>query len=211
MRADLVADGPVLIAPTRLPIADGVDAALNISAEQILVGELRIGPARLVATTKDGRASVDIKEAQFYGGRLEGSISAAMDGETLSASAHANLAAVPTRVALSDLAQITVLDGTGAAVIDVNGQGQNWGEFAQSINGTVMFALADGSLTGVDVNALAALATHPSAEPVGVAEASTDFTSMAGTLSIGGGRWKPATSSPRERSTVSHSAAGARW
>ncbi len=187
MRADLVADGPVLIAPTRLPIADDVDAALNISAEQILIGTLRIGPAQLSASTQDGRASVHIKEAQFYGGRLEGDITAAMDGETLSASAHANLAAVPTRVALSDLAQIPVLDGTGAAVVDVSGEGQNWGEFAQSINGTVMFALADGSLTGVDVDALAALAADPPAAPLGVAQTSTDFTSMAGTLSIGGG------------------------
>jgi AsmA protein len=187
MRADLVADGPVLIAPTRLPIAEGVDVALDMSAQQVLIGTLRIGPARLAASTKDGKASLKIEEAQFYGGRLEGDVIAAMDGETLSASAHANLAAVPARAALSDLADISALGGTGAAVIDVNGRGQNWGEFAQSINGTVMIALADGSLSGVDVNALAALATHPAIVPLGVGEASTGFTSMAGTLSIGGG------------------------
>ncbi len=187
IRADLVADGPVLIAPTRLPIAQGVDVLVNVSAEQILVGTLRIGPTRLSAATKDGKASLKIAEGQFYGGRLEGDVIAAMDGETLSMSAHANLAAVPTRDALTDLANISALAGTGAAVVDVTGKGQNWGEFAQSISGTVMIALADGSLAGVDVNALAGLATHPVAGALEAAKGSTGFTSMAGTLSIGGG------------------------
>ncbi len=187
MRADLVSNGSALVAPTHLPIADGVDIALNISAEQILIGTARIGQAVLSASANDGKATVDVKEAQFYGGRLEGNITAAMDGATLSATAHANFAGVPTHVALSDLAHIPVLDGTGAAVIDASGQGQNWGEFAQSITGTIMFALADGSLTGVDVNALAALAVDPPAAPIGPTTTATDFTSLAGSLSIGGG------------------------
>jgi AsmA protein len=187
MRAELTADGPWLIAPTSLPIAEAVDADLSVSAEQILIGALRIGKATISATATNGKAALDIGKAQFYGGTLQARIAAVKVDEMLSASAEVRLAAVPARVALNDLAEIPVLDGTGTAVVDLASQGQNWGEFAQAATGTVTFAVADGSLTGIDIDALAAMASDPLAEPMGPTTSSTSFANMGGTLTIGGG------------------------
>ena len=187
VRASLIADGPWLIAPTNLPLVDGIDADLDITADEVLIGAVAIGPATVTAASADGTAVVAIGDARFYGGRLEARASATMDEATLSVRASAEVADVPAGAALNDLAGITVLDGTATAAVDLGGAGQNWGEFAQALSGTVTFALADGELAGIGVDGLAALAADPLADPVGPTTARTRFTTMAGTLAVGGG------------------------
>jgi AsmA protein len=187
MRAAVIADGPWLIAPTTLPVADAIEAKLKLTADQILIGALRLGEATITATTANGRAAIDIGNAQFYGGRLDARINAAMAGEVLSVSATAKATAVPARVALSDLASVPVLDGTGTVNVDVQSQGRNWGEFAQASSGTVRFTVADGSLAGIDVEALARMAADPLAEGIVPPTASAKFVKMTGTMSVAGG------------------------
>ncbi len=189
MRASFLADGngAWLVAPARLPIVEGMDANVQATAEQVLIGALRIGKAKLAAIAKNQGATVNIDAGQFYGGRLYGQFTATRLGDALSAHAKATVTAVPARVALSDLAKISVLDGTSTAVVDIGSRGQNWGEFAQATTGTLSFAITDGSLTGVDVHALAAMASDPLAEPIGPTATSTAFKRMTGTLAVAGG------------------------
>jgi AsmA protein len=183
MRAAVLADGPWLIAPTNLPIANAIQSDLKITADQILAGKLRLGHATIAARTSNGEATVDIAKAQFYGGNLEGKINAAMVGDTLSVSATAKATAVPARVALG----VPLLDGTGAVDLDVHSLGSNWGEFVQASAGTVSFAVSNGSLAGVDMNVLAEMADDPLAEPAFSPDSTTKFNRMTGTMSVAGG------------------------
>ncbi len=184
MRANLTAEGPWLIAPTTLPVVNVLDADMRVSTGEILMGPLRIGRAAIVATIKDGKATIDVGEAQFYGGTMEAHATAAMNGETLSSRAEVEFKSVATGAALTDLAAITALEGIGAATVDIGSRGRNWGEFAQGINGTVAFDIADGSLTGVDVNEIAAMAPELWPAPMIAGDGATRFTRLAGTLAI---------------------------
>jgi len=187
MRANVIADGPWPAAPTGLPMAGALDADLRVATDQIVVGALRTGKAVAAASVKNGRVTVNFSEAQFYGGTLTARLTAAMNGDLLTASAQASVAAVPARVALIDLVAIPAVDGTGTATVTLGSRGRSWGEFVQGIAGTAEFSVADGSLNGIDVAELAAMALDPLAEPVGLAEGETGFASLAGTVSIGGG------------------------
>lgn len=186
-RAGATAEGPWPIAPTALPLAAGIDLDIHFTAGQILAGATRLGKFAGTVRTDAGAIDLDIVEAQFYGGRLSGRARAGMVGDELVTSVAAEISRVPARVALADIAGVDGLDGTAAVKLNLTGRGRTWGELARALAGTAAVAVTGGSLSGLDVAAIAETMADPLAEPLEPTDGTTAFSSLAATLAISGG------------------------
>jgi AsmA protein len=182
--SNVSASGRWRSAPTRLPL-DASDLDLRLSAGEIIAGAARIGRTAAAVNIDDGKFTLTIGEAQFYGGRAEARLSAAMNDDSLEASGEAKLDEVPTGAALSGLVGLDQLDGKGTLSVNLTARGRTWGEMAASASGTAKVAIADGRLTGIDVVRLGELASNPAAmsEPSGA----TAFSLISGSLTMSDG------------------------
>jgi AsmA protein len=180
----LSASGPWRSAPVRLPL-NASDLDLRLSAGEIIAGSARTGRAAAAVNIDDGKFTLTVGEAQFYGGHAEARLSAAMNGDALEASGEAKLDEVPTRAALGGLIGLDRLDGSGTLSVDLAARGKTWGELAASASGTAKVSIADGRLTGVDVVRLAELASNPAAmsDPSGA----TAFNLISGSFTMADG------------------------
>lgn len=185
-RADIAASGPWLIAPTRLPFADALDADIDFSTAQLTAGPARLGDISGRLRVNAGSVDLTVDGAQFYGGTLAGNARAAMIGEEFVFDLDAEVSGVPARVALTDIAGVDGLDGTGAATLKIGGRGKTWGEFARSLTGNSAVTLAGGSIAQ-DLPAIAAAMSDPLAGEIEPEGGTTPFSALAATLAISGG------------------------
>jgi AsmA protein len=161
------------------------DLDLRLSAAEVIAGSARIGRTAAALNVEGGRVTLTVGDAQFYGGRAEGRLSAAMDGDALQLSGDAELDNVATRGALFDLLGLDGLDGKGTVTVDVAGKGRTWGEIAANASGTATVAINNGTLSGVDVKQLAEIASNPAVPKE--RSGSTAFNDFAGTLKMADG------------------------
>jgi len=180
----LTANGPWRSVPAAMRLTAS-DLDLRLSAAEVIAGSARIGRTAAAVNVDDGKLTLTVGEAQFYGGRAEARLSAAMDGDVLQMSGEAKLDDVATRAALAGLLGLDALDGKGAVSIDVAAKGRTWGEIAAGASGTASVAIADGSLSGIDVAQLAEIARNPAA--LSERSGSTAFNQLGGTLTMADG------------------------
>ena len=182
--ADLSANGPWPFVATRLPLANLADCDLRLSANEALIGTVRLTGFGATGTIKDGAVAVNIGQAQVYGGKLDATVVARMDGGRLITHVRAAIDGALVQGPLKELLNIEVLSGKANASIDVNGSGATWGELALSAAGGVAITVADGTLAGIDMKEIAARMSDPLAEPMPPSEGSVPFDKLAGTLVI---------------------------
>lgn len=154
-----------LAAPDKseLYITDKADLDLRLSAGEIIAGPARIGSAALAATLTGGEFAVTLGEAHLYGGQGEAELTAKVDDDGLNATAQARLDGVSAAGPLGDYLGIGALSGTGALKVDLSVRGRTWAEVAHALAGTAKVTITDGSLAGLDIRKLAAIATDPAA------------------------------------------------
>ena len=184
VRADLSAKGPWPFAATRLPIADMVDCDVRLSVSEVLIGSVRLMALGATGTIKDGTVTVNIGQAKVYGGQLSATIATRMEGDRLAAHVKATIDGALAQAPLKDLMDIGSLSGKARASIDIDGGGATWGELVHSIAGNASIAIADGTLTGIDMKEIAARMVDPLAEPMPPGDGSSAFSKLAGTVAI---------------------------
>jgi AsmA protein len=183
-RADASANGPWPFAATRLPIADMVDCDVRLSVSEVLIGSVRLMALGATGTIKDGTVTVNIGQAKVYGGQLSATVATRMEGDRLAAHVKATIDGALAQAPLKDLMDIGSLSGKARASIDINGGGATWGELVHSIAGNASIAIADGTLTGIDMKEIAARMVDPLAEPMPPGDGSSAFSKLAGTVAI---------------------------
>jgi len=187
VRADLIATGSWIIAPARLTFAETVDADIRLAAGQVIMGATQIGKVAATIAIRDGTVDVAVGEAQFYAGKIEAHLGVSRDGAALAATAEAKVADVAGRPALTDLAGVSVLDGTMDARLNLTARGLNWGEFAHALAGTGTIEVANGSLTGLDLATIADALADPFAGSVAAGSGTTSFAHFAANFAIAEG------------------------
>ena len=183
-RADASANGPWPFAATRLPVADFVDCDLRLSVSEVLIGAMRMTGFGATGTIKSGAVTVNIGQAQVYGGKLAATIAAEMSGTKLATEVKATIDGALAQAPLKDFLGIGVLSGKANAQVDISGSGTTWGALVHSLAGTASIAIADGTLGGIDMQAIAARMIDPLAEPMPPGDGSAPFSKLAGTIAI---------------------------
>jgi AsmA protein len=183
-QATIGTEGPWPLAAIRMPLIGAADADIRLSAGQILLGAIRIGKAAVAAEVSGGRLGVDIGEAQFYGGVLTGRGEAALENGVMTASAAVKIDGTPAGAVLRDIAGLSLLDGAVAATVDATARGETWGEFVESLAGTADVKVADGTLSGFELNQIATLAGNRGVADAAAGSGTVPFTSLTGALKL---------------------------
>ena len=188
IRADVTAAGPWPMAPARLPLAAALDADVRLSADEVIMAGATTGRTVATVALEDGALDVGVGEADFLGGKVTANLDLAAADDGLAAKASATFDTVPAGPVLADLAGISALNGSASATFDLTSRGKTWGEVANNLAGTGKIAVADGSLAGFDMAALATAMGDPLAEPVSVGAGTTFFAGLTATLAIATGK-----------------------
>jgi AsmA protein len=155
-RATLATEGPWQDAPIRLPALALANVDVRLSAEQYLIGRWRGGRLAASGAIRDGAVSIEIGNAGLYGGTLTATAGGVMTGDVFTGSVRADVADMPAGPPLQALTGITSVDGQGNLSLDLKGRGVTWGGVLRGLTGEANFALADGTISGFDLSALAA-------------------------------------------------------
>lgn len=179
--------GSWLLAEIGMPLLDIADADIRLSAGEILLGAARIGKSAASVAINHGKLTVDIGEANFYGGSLEATGALEMLGSAMTGTTSIAIAGTPAGIALSNLAGLSLFDGTTSATIDLKSHGETWGELVQDIDGTAKLAVSDGKFIGLELGQLAALSGGLGVTDPAAGSGTIPVKSLTGTLEIGGG------------------------
>jgi AsmA protein len=167
-----------------LPLLRDTDLDLRVSAQQVVVGNAKLGAAAASAVGTGGRISFDIGELQVYGGTMQAAVTADLTQPAMNATMRVTVTEVPTKPMLGALAGIETVDGTASAFVDVRARADTWNALLRTATGSASVRLAHITIGGF---AIGEFARDGSEDVTGSVEAATTFESIAGTMTLGGG------------------------
>jgi AsmA protein len=186
-RADVQAEGAWKEAPIDLPVLADIDWDIRLSSDRLILGATRVEGFAASAIVSDGVVDLRMAEAEFYGGRVQASLSGALDGRMLSAEAALSLTNVNLMPALLDVLGMPTLAGRANATMAVRSAGDSWGELVHGLTGTLRASIANGSFRGIDLAAAAAIEA-PGVDDVVTPSGETTFALLSADLSFYGGQ-----------------------
>ncbi len=134
------------------PEAANVD--LQISADQVLIGDIRLGRTSCSFLLQDGAMALEVGESLLYGGSM--SLSAGTKPEAASTRIHLSTRLKDIRLGNFSWfdTELKVASGTiRSAAMAVSGSGATFGEMFQSLEGNVAAEGTDLTLEGVGIGA----------------------------------------------------------
>ena len=180
--------------PLDLAGLNAVDADIQLKADSLIIGDVRLDAADLGATLSGGRLNADIRSARAFGGAWTGRLGLNAAGGVPRMELEATGQPIALSEALGLLAGLDALTGTGDINIDVSASGASLKALVSDLSGEMSANVADGMLRGINIGQLVRsredivraladgslqLALSPQAE--------TDFTNLVAGLSLSGG------------------------
>ncbi len=133
-------------------------ADVRLSAQEALVGPLRLVDLAAGIIIDHGRASIDIADSTYANGRLSGRIAVSEAGLAKGGKLELVLKNADLAAALADFGFTgPIPTGRGNVNFDLVTDRPFWTEQAAEASGRIRLSLANGSLTGFDANAFADL------------------------------------------------------
>ncbi len=131
-----------------------VDLDLRLSAGSVKAEDSLFERVASTAVLRGGRLVMAIGEAQAWGGLLRASLTLApaeVAGDGLAVRVEMEGSGVALERALSDIADVKRIDGTGTLEAALSGRGASMHAIAQSLSGVVSMTGANGSILGLDI------------------------------------------------------------
>jgi uncharacterized protein involved in outer membrane biogenesis len=176
-----------------LAVQGGVAAEGSLSLAHLAYKEVKLGPARLALSVAAGASKVTLQDAALYSGRGQGSLTIDTTGATPALAANLKLTDLALLPLLKDAAGAAWLDGRATLDLAVKGQGATERQIVESLAGQLQLAMADGALTGFDVERiLRALQRGRLDRLAPRRDDRTPFSALTGTFDIAGGVAKTA-------------------
>ncbi len=176
-----------------------IDADFDISADQILLNDIKVGESRLKLNIDNGRMTADIPELSMYGGQGSGRLVVNARTATPSFAGNFDMEAVEAQPLSLDILKHDNLLGLGSFKLDFTASGSSQAAIMSSMDGSGGFDLANGALKGLNIAKLAQAADslrtggiNPAALTSAVSTArgpreETDFSSFLSNFSIADG------------------------
>jgi AsmA protein len=159
-----------------------------LSLAHVAYKDMKLGPARLALSIAAGVGRMTIEELALYGGRGQGSLTIDTSGTTPAISASLKLAEVSLLPLLKDAAGAQWLDGRGAVALALSGQGSSERQLLETLQGQVQLAVADGVVTGFDVERILSGLQRGRLDRVAPRRKDrTPFSALTGSFDIAGG------------------------
>lgn len=130
-----------------------MDLDLRLSAARMKVDDAVFERVATSAVLRSGHLVLALGTAQAWGGSVRASLDIVSDGTAGGTTLKFQGAGTGIAVdrAFGDLLNIRRIEGTGDVEAALQGVGHSFYEVAQSLSGTVLFQVANGSIAGIDV------------------------------------------------------------
>ncbi|MTI16872.1 AsmA family protein [Rhodobacteraceae bacterium RKSG542] len=131
-----------------------LDVDVDLLIRRFKAGDLRATNAQLTAFSEEGRLTIDLANAEVYGGQSEGRI--LLNGATVepSLSADLSLAKIDSSPFLASVSDLPQIDGQLNAIMNVSSTGKGLDEIWSNLNGAMSFRMSEGTLYDLDLDGL---------------------------------------------------------
>src|SRR5262245_8244549 len=174
--------------PIEFAVLRVFEAAVKISARELIVHNIHLAPAEVDANLTGGLLSIALSRAQPYGGPVTGRL--VIDaGRSPRHGANFDLANVSALPFLTDAIGFDYLEGRFQARLDVTASGTSMAAIVGSLGGTAQFSVEDGAVRGVNIPAMIRSLTNQTLQ--GWQEKGSDkteLTSLAMTFQVANGQ-----------------------
>ena len=132
-----------------------VDADLTVSATQILLPSLEIGPSTLSLRIDNRDLTATVSQMALYEGQGTGTLGMNLRGRSPRLDANFELTSVNIGAFAEDFLGVDRLQGTGRVNIDLDTAGASQEAFVRNLTGTAGISLDNGTLQGVNLGKIA--------------------------------------------------------
>ena len=174
--------------PIEFAVLRVFEAAVKISARELIVHNIHVAPAEVDATLTGGLLSIALSRAQLYGGPVTGKL--VIDaGRAPRHGASFDLAKVDALPFLTDAIGFDHLEGRFQARLDVTASGTSAAAIVGSLGGTAQFSVEDGAVRGVNIPAMIRALTNQTLQGwQDKGSDKTELTSLAATFQLANGQ-----------------------
>ena len=175
--------------PLALGGLKGFDCDLALTIGSLALPDVKLDRASIVAKLRGGVLSSDFTSIAAYGGTGKGSLTVDVTGPVPSLHNALDMTGIRAERFLGELMGIVRVRGNGAVHLDVTSRGQTKAEIVRALNGRASINLTGGSISGVDLGAVARVLQTASGILGGALSdaATTEFSSLAATFTIQNG------------------------
>ena len=171
--------------PIDLSALKTVNAKFDLSVQQILFQKIKIGASALATTIKDGILDLALTEMNLYDGTGTATVRVNAQQPTLQITNAMAIENIQLKPLLTDAADFEKLEGKGMFQTDLSTSGKSQADMVSALNGTGQILFEDGSISGVNLAAMARNVT--TAFTSKGEEQKTDFAEISGTYQIKNG------------------------
>ena len=177
-------------APLSLGGLKAVDAEVTMVVGSMLLPGFKLDHGVVAADLKGGVLKADLRNLSLYGGSGRGSVTVDASGDTPSIRSSLDLSGLKIQPFLNQLMQVNNVTGTGSVRFDISGAGKTQAQLVKALDGKGEIRLANGSVAGVDLAAIAralqnvSLASAPALGGAVGASAKTPFEQMGGSFTV---------------------------
>jgi AsmA protein len=173
------------------PIAfDGlkaVDANLNLKADQIIAGKVKIGATAMTVTLAGGKLAAKLTDMSLYEGKGSGTFSIDGAASTPAVAAAFQLSGLSALPFLTDAIGFDRIEGTGAFSFDLSASGDSQAALMRGLKGKGATEFRDGAIRGFNLASLKSLSLQSVlGGQLGTGDR-TDFSELTGSYTIAGG------------------------
>lgn len=171
--------------PIDLSALKTVNAKFDLSVQEILVRKVKIGASALATTLKNGILDLALNEMNLYDGVGRASVRVNAQDPVLKINKSLSIENIQLKPLLTDAADFTKLEGKGLFQTNISTTGKSQAEMVSALNGDGQILFEDGSISGVNLAAMARNITSAFTE--GGDAQKTDFAEISGTYVIKNG------------------------
>lgn len=173
--------------PLDLAVLGTLDASVSLTANSIVVDELKTGAATLGVTLADSRLEALLSRFELYSGSGTGRVTLA-DDRGATTNAEFTLDGIDVHRLFKDAAGFGALAGTGKVALNVAGAGQSVYGLIDSLDGSAALEIRDGAILGINIpkimrNLTSSVLSGWQSDP----SEKTDFTAFGATFQIDDG------------------------
>lgn len=136
--------------PLDLTVLSALDASVSLTANSIVVDNLKTGAATLGVTLADGRLEALLSRFELYSGSGTGRVTLA-DNRGAASTAEFTLDGVDVHRLFKDAAGFGALAGTGKVALNVTGAGESIYGLIDSLDGSAALEIRDGAILGINI------------------------------------------------------------
>ena len=163
------------------------DASLNLAADAIVAGDLKIGKSALAVAIADGVLKANLAEMALYSGTGSGTISVDGAAKTPSVAAAFEIAGVSALPFLTDLLGFTRVEGTASFNVDLKAAGASAAALVGGLDGQGAMRFTGGAIRGINLPKMVKSLSVETLLGWQPGNDKTEFDDMSGTFVIADG------------------------